>query len=156
MILIALILDVLAYHGFIAMFPNRACEKTIRPELTSPQLFLDLWATPEYLSCRYALQHPHNLRHTVCRYRLNQKMDMVFVRPYLQKLHLVALLNFQTYLFQNLINLAVKQCSSILCRKYQVVHQHPYVVTLMDIFAHPQSLRRKRRGIQPEEINKNT
>jgi len=27
-------------------------------------------------------------------------------------------------------------------------------VTLMDIFAHPRSLRRKRRGIQPEEIQR--
>lgn len=152
MIFIALILDVLAYHGFIAMLSNRTCEKTIRPKFATPQLFLDLWATPEYLSRRHALQHPHNLRHTVCRYRLNQKMNMILVRPYLQKLHLVAFLNLQTYLFQNFINPAVELCSSVLCRKYQVVHQHRYVVTLMDIFAHPRSLRRKRRGIQPEEI----
>lgn len=80
-------------------------------------------------------------------------MNMILVRPYLQKLHLIALLNFQTYLFQNLINPAVEHGSSTLRRKYQVVHQHRYLVTIMDIFAHQQSLRRKRRGIQPEEIN---
>jgi hypothetical protein len=151
-IFIALILDVLAYHGFIAMLSNRACEKTIRPKFATPQLFLDLGATPEYLSRRHALQHSHDLRHTVSRYRLNQKMNMILVCAYLQKLHLVAFRNFQTYLFQNFINPVVKHCSSVLCRKYQVVHQHRYVVALVDIFAHPQSLRRKRRGIQPEEI----
>jgi hypothetical protein len=79
-------------------------------------------------------------------------MNMILVCAYLQKLHLVAFRNFQTYLFQNFINPVVKHCSSVLCRKYQVVHQHRYVVALVDIFAHPQSLRRKRRGIQPEEI----
>src|SRR5450759_5227740 len=154
MIFIALVLDVLTYHGFIAMLSNRACEKTIRPKFATPQLFLNLRATSKYLSRRYALQHPHYLRHTVCRYRLNQKMNMILVRPYLQKLDLVAFLNFQTYLFQNFINPFVKHCSSVLCRKYQVVHQNRYVVTLMDIFAHPRSLRRKRRGIQPEEIKR--
>lgn len=121
MIFIALGVNVLAYLGLITMFPNRACKKIIRPEFITPQLFLDLWATPEYLSCRYVLQHPQNLRHTVCQYQLDQKMDMVFVPRYLQKLHLVAILNFQTYHFQNLINLAVKHCSLILCRKYQVL-----------------------------------
>jgi len=30
MIFIALVLDVLTYHGLIAMLSNRACEKTIR------------------------------------------------------------------------------------------------------------------------------
>lgn len=44
----------------------------------------------------------------------------------------------------------------VLTHQYQVVHQNRYVVTLMDIVAHPQSLRRKRRGIQPEEINRVT
>ena len=100
-------------------------------------------------------QHPHDLCHTVSWYRLNQKMHMILVRAYLQKLHLIAFRNFQTYFFQNCINPLVEHCSSVLRRKYQVVHQHRYVVTLVDIFAHPQSLRRKRRGIQPEEIKDN-
>ncbi len=151
MIFIALIFDILAYHGFIAMLSNRACEKTVSPKFATPQLFLDLWATPEYLSRSHALQHPHDLRHAISRYRLNQKINMILVRSYLQKLHLVAFPNFQTYLFQNFISPVVEHCSSVLCRKYQVVHQHRYVVALVDIFAHPQNLRRKRRGIQPEK-----
>lgn len=39
-----------------------------------------------------------------------QKKDMGFVHPYLQKIHFVALFNFQTYFFQN----AHKHCSQIL------------------------------------------
>ena len=108
--------------------------------------------TPKYLARRQTLDHPDNLRNTVSRHRLNQKMNMIFVRPNLQKFDLVALRNPKTYLFQNLINPIVKYSSTILRRKHQVIQQHRYVMTLMDILAHPQSLRRKRRGIQPKEI----
>jgi hypothetical protein len=33
-----------------------------------------------------------------------------------------------------------------------VIKQNRYVVALVDVFAHPKSLRRKRRGIEPGEI----
>lgn len=56
MLLIASVIDVLAYHGFIAMLSDRACEKTIRPKFAVPQLFLSLRITPEYPSRRHALQ----------------------------------------------------------------------------------------------------
>jgi hypothetical protein len=151
-IFIALILDILADHRLVAMFADRTCEETVCPEFASPQLFLDLGAPPENLAGRHALQHPDDLRHTVGRHGLNQKMYVILVRAYLQKLHLVALRNFQAHFFQHFINAVVEHCSSVFCRKYQVVHQHRYVVAFVDIFAHPQSLRRKRRGIRPEEI----
>src|ERR1039457_4192660 len=134
------------------MFADRTCEETVCPEFASPQLFLDLGAPPENLAGRHALQHPDDLRHTVGRHGLNQKMYVILVRAYLQKLHLVALRNFQAHFFQHFINAVVEHCSSVFCQKYQVVHQHRYVVAFVDIFAHPQSLRRKRRGIRPEEI----
>jgi len=43
----------------------------------------------------------------------------------------------------------IKYCTPILGRKYQMVYQHRYIVTLMYVFAHGGILRRKRRGIQP-------
>ena len=84
MIFIALILDILADHRLVAMFADRTCEETVCPEFASPQLFLDLGAPPENLAGRHALQHPDDLRHTVGRHGLNQKMYVILVRAYLQ------------------------------------------------------------------------
>ncbi len=81
-------------------------------------------------------------------------MNMISICANLQELELVSLLNFQANLFQYLINFTVKDGSSILSWKYQVVHQYRNVMTLMNIFAHPTILRRKRRGIEPQGIKK--
>ena len=132
------------------MFPNRACKKTIRPEFTTPQNCFLTCGQRLNISRAVMLFSILTIFVTVCRYQLNQKMDMILVRPYLQTSLGSAPQNFPTYLFQNLINPAVKHCLSIFCRKYQVVHQHRYVGTLTGIPAHPPYLRRKRRGIQPK------
>ena len=51
----ALILNVLAYHRFIAMLANRAGEITVRPKLTTTELLFHLRATPEHLPRRQTL-----------------------------------------------------------------------------------------------------
>ena len=78
------------------MFANRARKIAVRPKLTAPQLFLHLRTTTKNLSRRQAFHHPHDLCHAVGRHRLNQKMDVIFIRAYLQKLHLVTLRNPHT------------------------------------------------------------
>jgi hypothetical protein len=98
-VFVALILDVSAYHRLVAVFAHRACEVTVRPEFAAPQLLLDLRAPAEDLSRRQTLQHLNESRHAVGRHRLNEKMNMILVRPDLQKLHLVALRNLKAYLF---------------------------------------------------------
>jgi hypothetical protein len=76
---------------------------------------------------------------------------MILIYPYLQKLHLIALLNFHTHAFQCFIHTSVEYRTSVFRRKYQMVYQHRNIMTFVDIFAHIDILRRKRRGIQPEE-----
>src|SRR3989304_5940035 len=50
--------------------------------------------------------------------------------------------------------MCIKYRSSVLGRKYQMIYQYRNIMTLMYIFAHIYILRRKRRGIQPEGIQK--
>jgi hypothetical protein len=59
---------------------DRACEISIRPEFTSPQLPLHLRATLEDLFLRYAFKLRYDLRHAVLWHRRCQKMYMDFVR----------------------------------------------------------------------------
>ena len=81
-------------------------------------------------------------------------MHMILIRTYFQELDPVSLLNFQTYPFQSIINLIVQYSTPVLGWKYQVVHQYRNLMAFMPIFAHPCMLRRKRRGIEPEGINR--
>ena len=79
-------------------------------------------------------------------------MHMISIRSNLQKLDLVALLNLKARLTQNRVNLSIKHYSAVLRRKHQVIHQHRYIVALVDVLTHPQSLRRKRRRIYPKRL----
>lgn len=97
----------------ISLSPNRAHIVAIRPEFTTPQLLLDPRSTLEDLSGCQTLDHLDDLFWTVGRYRLDQKMHMVLVGPNLNELDLIALRNFQTYLFQDFVHVAIKHSSTI-------------------------------------------
>ncbi|MDR6504059.1 hypothetical protein J2785_007253 [Burkholderia ambifaria] len=135
-VFLALILDIPAYHFFVAMLTHRAREISICPELTAPQRLLHLWASPKYFPRRDALENRHDPRHAVGWNRLDQEMNVVLVRPYLQEFHLVALRYLQTNFFQNFINLVIKDRSSILRRQHHVARQHRDIVALVNVFAH--------------------
>jgi hypothetical protein len=79
-------------------------------------------------------------------------MNVIFVHPNFQKHHLIPLHNFKANPFQNLIDPIIERYSTISRRQRYVVRQYRHVVALVEIFAHPASLRRKRREIRPEEI----
>ena len=59
------------------VIPYRGDEVALRPKLPAPQLFLDPRHSPEYLPGRETLYRPNNLRRTVGRNRLHQKMHMI-------------------------------------------------------------------------------
>ena len=148
----SLVFDIFSDRILIAMFPNCARKITVRPEFASPQLPFYLGATPEHFPRSEAFYHSYNLHHAICRNRLHQEMDMILICAYLQKFHLIALLDVQADILQNVINMIIKYCTPVLGRKYQMVYQYRYVMALMYVFAHICILRRKRRGIQPQEI----
>jgi hypothetical protein len=100
---------------------DRTDKILIRPKFTSPQLLLHLWATLENLLRRYAFEHCYDLRNAVPWHRLNQKMNVVFIRSYLQKLDLVSLLDPKSDSLQFLLHIFIKHYPPVLRRKYQVI-----------------------------------
>src|SRR5713226_9374767 len=148
----ALLLHVVSYRGLIPMLTHSTGKIPVRPKLSSPQLLLDVWTQSEDLPRRYTFDHRYQLRHAIRRHRLHQKMNVVFVYPYLQKLYLIALLYPKTNISNDLIYRFIKHCPSIFRRKHHVIQQHRYIMTLMNILAHASTLRPKRRGINPVEI----
>ena len=134
------------------MLTRGACEITVRPELTSPELLLDLRAALEDLPCGETLDRGYYLGHRVCRDGLHEKMDVILVRPDFQKFHLVSVLDLNAYPFHHRIHVLIKYRPSVFGREDQVVYEYRDIVALMYILAHLGTLRRKRRGIQPGEI----
>lgn len=58
-------------------------------------------------------------------------MDMILIRPYLQKFHLVALLDVQTNLLDHAIYCLVEHGSPVLGRKNQMIDQYRNIMALM-------------------------
>lgn len=144
--LFPLILDVLFNHIFVPVLAHRADEVPVRPKLPAPQLLLDLRARREDLPRRDALYQLHYLLRAVHRYRLHQKMHVVFVRPDLQKRNLIPLADFQTNFFQLLINRRRKNGSAVLRRTHDVIHQDRDVMTFVDEPAHSHILAQQAAG----------
>src|SRR3954468_9274361 len=148
----ALLLDIGADGPLVAQPADGAGEIAVAPELPTPKLFLHAGAPPEDLPRGEALDDHHQLGHAVGRHRLHQEVHMIPVRADLEKLELIAGLKLQAHFPQHLVDQAIDHHPPILGREHQVVEQHRDVVTLVDIAAHPQPLRRKRRGMQPRAI----
>jgi hypothetical protein len=128
--------DVLLNAVFIPMLPYRAHKVPVAPKLSTPKLFLDFRTLPKDFPCRYALDDLHNLFRTVHRHRLYQKMNMILVRSYLDKRHLVPLAYFQAHLFQTFVHRWRKHHPSIFRWTNHMVQQYRYIVTLVYITTH--------------------
>ena len=74
---------------------------------------------------------------------------MILVCTDFQKFQLVTIFDLQTHIAQLFINLRIENRATIFRRKHKVVKQYRNVMALMNIFAHANILRRKRRGIEP-------
>lgn len=77
-------------------------------------------------------------------------MDMTFVYLYLQKLHLVAFLNFQRYLFLKSNEPCLQTLLVDILPEIPSGTSTPLRWDSYGYIAHPQCLRRKRRGIRPQ------
>ena len=105
----------------IAILTNRVDEIPFRPELPTPKGLLYRRHTHEDLSGSYALDRLNNLPRAIHRNSLNQKMNMIHIRPYLQKPYLVTLRYLQAYVPQLLIHLFRKHHAPILRWTYQMI-----------------------------------
>ena len=149
---VSLLFDISRNRVFAAMLTYGACKIPIRPELASPKLLLDLRATLEDLSGSETLDRGYYFGHRISRNGLHEEMYVILVCPNLQEFHLVPILYLYAYSFHHRIHVFIKYRPSVLCREDQVVYQHRDIVALVHILAHIGTLRRKRRGIQPGEI----
>ncbi len=77
----ALLLDVVTDRPLVAVSTDGAREIAVRPELSTPQLPLDLRAPSEDLPCGQALDDRHQPRHAIGWDRLHQEVHVILVRP---------------------------------------------------------------------------
>jgi hypothetical protein len=152
MILHSLAFDIVGDGILIAMFSNSSSKVAVRPEFASPQLLFHFRTTPEYLSCGKAFYDRYDLGYAIGWNRLDQEMYMILICANLQEFQLVSLLYIQADFLHNIVYMIIKYCTPIFGRKYQMVYQYRYVMTLVYVFTHIATLRRKRRGIQPQGI----
>ncbi len=117
----SLLLHVFRNALLIAKLPNRVDEIPLRPKLPAPKGLLYRRHTPEDLSGRYTLDRLNNLPRTIHRNGLNQKMNVIHIRPYLQKPYLITLRYLQAYVPQLLIHLFRKHHTPILRWTYQMI-----------------------------------
>ena len=81
----ALLPYLVANHFFIPVPSYRTDEVAFRPKLATPQTLFDGRNTMKDFAGRQTFNDLDNLRRTVARNRLHQKMDVVFVGPHFEK-----------------------------------------------------------------------
>lgn len=145
-------LDVIPYRRLIAMLTYGARKISIAPKFSTPQLLLDLGTHPKNFLGRDTLYHCYQLRNAIQRHRLHQKVNVILIHSYLQKLHLISLLDLQTHVANYLVDLLIKYCSPVLRWKHHVLQQHRDIMALMNVLALASTLRPKGRGINPVVI----
>ncbi len=79
-------------------------------------------------------------------------MHIILIYTNLQEFQLLSLLDVQADFLYNIVHMIVKYCTPIFGRKYQIIYQYLYVMTLMYVFAHIGILRCKQQGIQSQGI----
>src|ERR1035438_6765647 len=120
---------------FISKLANRVHEISISPEFASPKLGFHFWMLFENLFGRDAFQHGDQRGWTQLWNTLNQKMDMILVSANLQKMNIIPFLNFQTHVFQSLINCFTEDHPTIFGRTNKMVQQYRYIMRFMYVFA---------------------
>ena len=106
------------------MSTDRSDEIAARPERPTPQLGFDGWHPPKARTGGHALHRLHDPGRTVRWHGLQQKMHMVVIRADLKQRALIALRDFEAYLFQDSIDVRGQDCAPIFCRTDGMVAQN--------------------------------
>ena len=93
-----------------------------------------------------ALDDLHYLLRAIHWHTLHQKMYMVFISANFNEWYFIAFADFQTRLFELLVNFFCKDHSPVLGRADDMVQKQRDIVTLMDILAHPSSISQQAAG----------
>ena len=132
----ALVLEVLLDDLFIGVLTYGIHVVAARPELAAPEHLFDLRVQTENLPRRDALYRRDYFLRGVHRNTLYQKMDMVAVKPYFQKMNLVPLLDLKTDFLEGLRNGIAQNFSPIFDRAYKMVQKQAFVMVLVNMLAH--------------------
>jgi hypothetical protein len=135
-LLAALVFYILGDPLFASVFPYGRDVVTVRPEFSSPELFLDFRHSGEDLSRRDAFHDASDLGRSIRRDGLDEKVDMVLVRAYLEKVDLVTKGDVLADFLHDHVHFLGDDRSSVLGRTDEVVDQNADVVTFVDIGAH--------------------
>lgn len=132
----ALVLEVLLDYLLIGVLPYGIHVVAARPELAAPEHLFDLRVQTENFSRRNALYRPDYFLRGVHRNTLYQKMDMVPVQAYFQKMNLVPLLDLKTDFLEGLRNGIAQYFSPIFDRANKMIQKQAFVMVLVDMLAH--------------------
>ena len=133
----ALFMNILSDHFLIAVLTDGVRVIPARPELSTPEHLLDFGMTAEDLLCSNALDGLNDGRGRHHRDALDEKMDMVFIRPDLDEMDLMSFSYSHTHLFERHLHFFRKDLSSVLGRTDDVVEKQGLVMPFEYMFAHP-------------------
>lgn len=119
-----LIPDVLLNASLVPVLPNCAHEVSCAPELSAPQLLLDLRASSEDFSGRNAFDDLDDSLRAVEWHWLDEEMHMVLIRPNLKEADFIPLADLQASLLELLVHIGSEDHSSILGRADDVIQQN--------------------------------
>ena len=128
--------DIALDFPFASMTTNGADVVSVRPELSAPEVLLDLGYSGEDLSSSNALNGSDNLRGAVRRYRLNEEVHMILVCADLEEDHVIPVCYLQTNRLECLIHFPRENRSSVLRRADKMIEQDRDIVTSMNMFTH--------------------
>ena len=132
----ALLMNVLSDHFLITVLTDGVRVIPARPELSTPEHLLDFGMTAEDLLCGNALDGLNDGRGRHHGDALDEKMDMVFIRPDLDEMDLVSFSYSHAHSFERYLHFFRKDLSSVLGRTDNVVEKQRLVMPFEDMFAH--------------------
>ena len=133
----ALFMNVLSDHFLVTVLTDGVRVIPARPELSTPEHLLDCGMTAEDLLCSNALDGLNDCRRRHHGNALDEKMDMVFIRPDLDEMDLVSFPYSHADLFERHLHFFRKDLSSVLGRTDDVVEKQGLVMPFEYMFAHP-------------------
>lgn len=133
---LSLVLEIFLYDLLIGILAYRVHVISTRPKLTAPKHPFHFWMKPKYFLCGNTLYRVDNLFRSIHRNALNQKMNVVAIKAYFQKMNFISLLYPKANLFESDTNLITQNFSPIFYRTYKMIQKQALVMTFVDMFTH--------------------
>ena len=135
-IVLSLIFDIGFDDLFIGILAN--CIKIIPtcPEMTSPEFFLYCRVCLKDLFCNDTFYCLHHFAREYVWHTLEQKMHMIFVCSYFNKMYFITLCYCQTHCFDCLGYFFGNNRIAIFYRAYEMIEQYCFIVSFVDMLCH--------------------